>query len=87
MRGGIHSTVQSVCTRGYRYMYTWKWLTYVCKGGGGYLLQLGKMCKVIREDVKIHNHWLQPKCYSIQQLYSCSILVGCSWLLNMGDAA
>ena len=23
----------------------------------------------LREDVKIHNHWLEPKCCSIQQLF------------------
>ena len=38
-----------------------------------------------REDIKMHDGWLQPKCCSIQQLcIAFLILISRSWLLNMG---
>ena len=42
------------------------------------------MIQGVRGDVKIHNHWLQQKCCSIQHVYiAFPIEIGCSWLLNM----
>ena len=33
--------------------------------GGAQFFSNGQYDEVIRGDVKIHNSWLQPKCYSI----------------------
>ena len=42
----------------------------------------------VRENIIIHNCWLQPKCCSIQeQCIAFPIEVGCSWLMNMEAAA
>ena len=42
----------------------------------------------LREDVNIHNCWLQPRWCSMEQLrLGFPIQVGSSWLLNMGAAA
>ena len=48
-------------------------------------VQLYRAEDIVREDVNIHNCWLQPKCCSIkEQCIAFPIYVGCSWLLNGG---
>ena len=60
MRGGIHSTVQSVYTGVQVHVLGNGSPTFV-RGGGGVLITVREGVKIHKGGVNIQNHWLQPK--------------------------